>query len=105
MGDFENRFFDPIIKRGSSSTGKFRDYTVKVDVTGVDQGSAISIDLATTANSHLPVQQNLPENPKDEYRICFLQYYEWGYFNAYELWPETSLDLVVHLGDYIYEYG
>ncbi|HAE30154.1 MAG TPA: hypothetical protein DCF89_03490, partial [Flavobacteriales bacterium] len=32
----ENRFFDPIIKRGSSSTGKFRDYTVKVDVTGVE---------------------------------------------------------------------
>jgi alkaline phosphatase D len=32
--------------------------------------------------------------------------YEWGYFNAYESIANIpDLDFVVHLGDYIYEYG
>ncbi len=33
------------------------------------------------------------------------QQYEHGYFTAYERMAEEDLDLVVHLGDYIYEYG
>lgn len=32
--------------------------------------------------------------------------YEWGYFNAYESISNIrNLDFVIHLGDYIYEYG
>jgi len=31
--------------------------------------------------------------------------YAWGYFNAYRLMGEDSLDAVVHLGDYIYEHA
>ena len=32
--------------------------------------------------------------------------YEWGYFNAYESISKIpNLDFVIHLGDYIYEYG
>lgn len=32
--------------------------------------------------------------------------YEWGYFNAYESLANIyDLDFVIHLGDYIYEYG
>ena len=33
------------------------------------------------------------------------QQYEHGYFTAYRHMAEEDLDLVVHLGDYIYEYG
>jgi alkaline phosphatase D len=33
------------------------------------------------------------------------QMYEHGYFTAYKYMAQESLDLVVHLGDYIYEYG
>ncbi len=33
------------------------------------------------------------------------QQYEHGYFTAYRRMAEEDLDLVVHLGDYIYEYG
>ncbi len=33
------------------------------------------------------------------------QQYEHGYFTAYRRMSEEDLDLVVHLGDYIYEYG
>ena len=33
------------------------------------------------------------------------QQFEHGYFTAYRRMAEEDLDLVVHLGDYIYEYG
>jgi alkaline phosphatase D len=33
------------------------------------------------------------------------QQYEHGYFTAYRRMSEEDLDLIVHLGDYIYEYG
>ncbi|MBK8500943.1 MAG: alkaline phosphatase D family protein [Saprospiraceae bacterium] len=43
----------------------------------------------------------------DQFRFAFAscQHYEYGYFTAYEHMLNEPLDLVVHLGDYIYEYG
>ncbi len=42
-----------------------------------------------------------------ELRFAFAscQQYEHGFYNAYARMAEEDLDLVVHLGDYIYEYG
>lgn len=104
----ENRFFDPIIKRGSSSTGKFRDYTVKVDVTGVESGNRYFYRFSYDGKfSSTGTTKTLPENPQ-KMNIAFASCsnYEWGYFNAYGIMAkDTTLDLVVHLGDYIYEYG
>jgi alkaline phosphatase D len=43
----------------------------------------------------------------DELRFAFAscQHYESGLFTAYQHMAQENLDLVVHLGDYIYEYG
>ena len=43
----------------------------------------------------------------DQFRFAFVscQNYETGYFTAYRRIAEEDLDLVVHLGDYIYETG
>jgi alkaline phosphatase D len=45
--------------------------------------------------------------PLDRLRFAFVscQNYEQGYFTAYRRIAEEDLDLVVHLGDYIYELG
>ena len=42
----------------------------------------------------------------DELRFAFAscQHYETGYYTAYEHMVEEDLDLIIHLGDYIYEY-
>lgn len=42
----------------------------------------------------------------DELNFAFTscQHYEYGYFNGYPHMQKEDLDLVVHLGDYIYEY-
>lgn len=37
------------------------------------------------------------------FSIASCQHYEQGYFNAYRAMVAEDLDLVVHLGDYIYE--
>lgn len=43
----------------------------------------------------------------DQFRFAFAscQHFETGYFTAYEHMAKEPLDLVVHLGDYIYEYA
>lgn len=42
----------------------------------------------------------------DKFQFAFAscQHYEYGYFTAYEHMLKEPIDLVVHLGDYIYEY-
>ena len=48
-----------------------------------------------------------PGAPIDRFRfaVASCQMYEHGYFTAYKHMAEEDLDLVIHLGDYIYEYG
>jgi alkaline phosphatase D len=47
-----------------------------------------------------------PGAPVSQMRLAFVscQHYETGFFTAYRHMLEDDLDLVVHLGDYIYEY-
>lgn len=51
----------------------------------------------------LPAPHVMPEQLKFAFASC--QHYEYGYFTAYKQMAEDDLDLVFHLGDYIYEYG
>lgn len=43
----------------------------------------------------------------DKFRFAFANCQDWqnGYYTAYQHLAQEELDLVVHLGDYIYEYG
>ena len=43
--------------------------------------------------------------PELAFAFASCQQYEHGYFTAYKHMAEEDLDLVIHLGDYIYEYG
>lgn len=49
----------------------------------------------------MPDPQSLPEKLKFAFASC--QHYEQGLFTAYEQMAQDDLDLVIHLGDYIYE--
>lgn len=50
----------------------------------------------------LPEAEATPEKLKFAFASC--QHYETGYYTAYEQMAKDDLDLVFHLGDYIYEY-
>ncbi|HEX3656433.1 MAG TPA: alkaline phosphatase D family protein [Pirellulales bacterium] len=50
-----------------------------------------------------PPADSLPKRLRFAFASC--QHYEYGYFTAYEHMAREDLDLIIHLGDYIYEYG
>jgi alkaline phosphatase D len=50
----------------------------------------------------LPTVDSSPDKLRFAFASC--QHYEHGYFTAYEQMAKDNLDLVFHLGDYIYEY-
>jgi alkaline phosphatase D len=49
----------------------------------------------------MPAPSSLPEKLKIAFASC--QHFEGGYFTCYEHMAKDNLDLVFHLGDYIYE--
>jgi len=51
----------------------------------------------------MPAAGTMPERLKFAFASC--QHYETGLFTAYEHMAKEDLDLVFHLGDYIYEYA
>ena len=96
-------------KRGSGVTGAWRDFTVKVDAVNLDPGRAYSFQFeAEGVNSPVGHTATLPEGSiKDAVlAFCTCALYPNGYFNAYGAMAKLArVDAIVHLGDYIYEYG
>lgn len=100
--------FTTVVAEGIDTTSADRDFTVKVDVQGLQphtyyyyqfeiDGYASPIGRTKTASDSL---QSL------RFAVISCSNYEAGYFNAYAaLATETPIDAVLHLGDYIYEYG
>lgn len=100
--------FSEIIASGTAQAKAVQDYTVKVDVTGLEPGQKYYYDFsALGANSIVGKTKTSPESQVDEVKLGVVSCsnYEWGYFTAYKKLAEKELDAVLHLGDYIYEYG
>ena len=83
--------------------------TLKIIADGLDAGTAYFYRFRFGDEySPIGVTRTLPEGALDQFNIavCSCSNYPAGYFNAYaELAATDNLDLVLHLGDYIYEYG
>jgi alkaline phosphatase D len=98
-----------VIARGDGRTSAARDFTVKVDVTGLTPATAYYYRFeAEGARSPVGRTRTLPQGPVSRIRLGVVSCsnYPFGYFNAYgALAVRGDLDAVVHLGDYIYEYA
>lgn len=96
-------------KHGSGVTGADRDFTVKVDVVNLDPGRAYTFQFeAMGVKSPIGRTHTLPEGPTKDVvlAVCTCALYPNGYFNAYGAIARLPrVDAVLHLGDYIYEYG
>ena len=100
--DMSNTLFD-----GQELTDSLSYYTVKVDVIGLDPGKTYYYQFeALGKKSLIGTTKTLPVSSVDEVSIGVVSCsnYEWGYFNAYEQLAKKDVDVVIHLGDYIYEY-
>ena len=98
-----------IVARGESETGSARDYTFKVDVTGLEPGTTYYYRFASN-NEQSPIARTrtLPRMNVARVRLGVVSCSNLpqGFFNAYAcLAARPDLDAILHLGDYLYEYA
>ena len=98
-----------LVAAGRAETNADRDYTVKVDVRGLPAGSQLYYRFTVdNVDSPLGRTRTLPAGSVElaRFAVVSCSNYPYGYFHAYrEISRRDDLDAVIHLGDYIYEYG
>ncbi|MBI3347651.1 MAG: alkaline phosphatase D family protein [Burkholderiales bacterium] len=98
-----------VVQRGNTKTNPGRDYTVKVDAAGLKPATTYYYQFSAEGTAS-PVgrTKTLPTTGASSLRMAVVSCsnHAYGYFNAYaRIAARADLDLVMHLGDYIYEYG
>ncbi|WP_235870723.1 alkaline phosphatase D family protein [Rhodococcus xishaensis] len=103
--------FTNVVRSGTASTGPDADHTVKVDVTGLRAGTGYFYRF-TALGLTSPVGRTRTAAAEDadltalRFGVVSCSNWEAGYFASYRhLAERDDLDAIVHLGDYIYEYG
>lgn len=97
-----------VVKYGSLITNNLVDYTVKVDVTGLNANTWYYYEFTVNGKkSPRGRTRTTPTTNIDSLRFAVVSCanYEAGFFNAYKvLLNRADFDAVICLGDYIYEY-
>ena len=105
----EDANFSSVYKSDSLSTTPERDYTVKVDVDALKPDQIYYYRFMALGKTSITGRtKTAPIAAKDSLKFAVVSCanWEWGYFNAYDKIADRAvLDGVLHLGDYIYEYG
>ncbi len=98
-----------VVLRGATTTSAAKDFTVKIDAAGLRPGTTYYYRFnAGGMASPVGRTRTLPVGQVDRLRIAVASCsnHAAGYFNAYARIAERAdVDLVLHLGDYLYEYG
>lgn len=101
--------FADVVARGLARTNASRDFTVKVDPAGLAPATTYYYRFLSLGRAS-PVgrTRTLPvgATPRLRIAVASCSNHAAGLFNAYRrIAGRADLDLVVHLGDYFYEYG
>ena len=102
-----------LVREGSTTTDAAKDYTVKVDADGLLPGRSYyyrfeALPTEGAGFSPLGRTRTAPTGANTHLRIALVtcSNYASGFFNAYrKIAQRGDLDLVLHLGDYLYETG
>lgn len=100
--------FANITKRGAATANGDRDYTVKVDVTGLEPGTTYYYRFrAAGFTSPMGRTRTAPLDAKQlRFAVVSCASLPHGFFHVYRAIAERGdIDAVLHLGDYIYEYA
>ena len=100
--------FNNVVANGTFSTDSTIDFTVKIDVTGLNPNTFYYYEFEHNGSYSLVGRtKTLPLGAVDNMRLAVVSCasLESGYFNAYEaIANRNDVDAVLMLGDYIYEY-
>jgi len=102
--------FAQVVAGGTVRTGAWRDWTAKVTVDGLRPGTVYWYRFIAADGSRSPVgrSKTLPvdDAPRFGLGVFSCSNLPIGWFNAYgHAAAREDLDLWLHVGDYIYEYG
>lgn len=102
--------FSKVVSGGVVRTGAYRDWTAKVTVDGLRPGTVYWYRFIAPDGTSSPVgrTKTLPADDAGRFRLAVFSCSNLpnGWFNAYgHAAARTDLDLWLHVGDYIYEYG
>jgi len=101
--------FGRILKRGEATASPDHDWCVRPRVSGLPSGGWAFYRFIAADGTKSPAgrTRTLPQGKLDRFNIAVFSCANkpFGWFNAYaHAAARTDIDLVVHLGDYLYEY-
>ena len=99
--------FSQLVNFGKVQTAQAQDFTVKVDANKLRSNQHYYYRFRY-GNVISPIGQTktLPESSNTvNFAVCSCSNYPAGYFHVYQEIAKQDVDVVIHLGDYIYEYG
>ncbi len=104
-----DKAFENLLAAGESVAKAENDFTIKVIGQGLKPGATYYYRF-TTHEEKSPVgrTKTLPVGALDKLGVALVSCsnYPFGFFNAYaEIAKDEAIDVVLHTGDYIYEYG
>lgn len=104
----EDDTFAQVLKQGQVTASGEHDFTIKVDVDGLQPGRFYFYRFQALGRTSITGRtKTAVDGPADSLRFAVVSCSNWefGYFNAYDRIAEKEVDALLHLGDYIYEYG
>jgi len=105
----EDPEMDSIVASGHAATDASKDFTVKIDVGGLSAGATLYYQFRAMGSlSRIGRTRTLPSGQVEsaKFGVVSCANYPNGFFHVYrEIAERSDLDAVLHLGDYIYEYG
>jgi alkaline phosphatase D len=98
-----------VVASGEFTTDQSRDYTVKIDVLNLTPATCYYFDFESDGNRSVVGKTRTADfglNTNVRFAVVSCSNYQHGYFNVYgALAQRNDVHAVLHLGDYIYEYG
>jgi len=105
----EDERFARVVQRGRAAAVPELSYSVHVDVTGLQPDRwyhyRFTVGDAVSPTGRLRTTPAAGADTPLRLAAASCQHWEHGLFTAYAHMAREELDLVAHLGDYVYEYG
>ncbi len=99
-----------VVTSGTATAEPAHAHSVHVDASGLEPDMEYYYQFVA-GGAESPVGRTktapAPGDSVEQFQFAFAscQWWEQGYYTAYRYMARDELDLIVHLGDYIYEYG